>query len=355
MSPASVVPREEVERLGEDFARKPVGTGPFRLVSYKPDDRIVLERFDEHFAGRPFLTAVIYHIIDDPGVRLQSYLSGELDMTDIPLGRLPEFVSRPDHHSWAELDTYYLGISQLKAPYGKSVHLRRALNHAIDRRRLCGRVLEGRAVPAKGVLPPGMPGYDERRRGYSFDLKAAERELVAAGYPGGKGLPAVPLYHKPSSDARAIVVELQQQLARAGIPVELNPVDLARIKEMTIKEPPALFFLSWIGDYPDPENFLYALFHSTRGGPTNRVHYDSPETDGLLKRARSLPDGERRLAAFGAVEERVVADAPWVFLYHRSAHLLINPRVAGINFTTLDTGTELPQADFVKVRKVKEE
>ncbi len=165
----------------------------------------------------------------------------------------------------------------------------------------------------------------------------------------------MPLYHKPGSDAKAIVIELQQQLARAGIAVELNPVDLARIKEMTIKGPPPLFFLSWIGDYPDPENFLYVLFHSARKGPTNRVHYDSPETDRLLKHARSLPDGPGRLAAYGEVEEHVMADAPWVFLYHRSAHLLINPRVRGLTFTTLDTGTELPQANFVKVRKVKEE
>ena len=89
MSPASAVPREEVEHLGEDFATRPVGTGPFRFVRGERNDRIELERFDEHFAGRPNLARVHFRIIDDSQVRLDSYLNGELDITDVPLGRLP--------------------------------------------------------------------------------------------------------------------------------------------------------------------------------------------------------------------------------------------------------------------------
>jgi peptide/nickel transport system substrate-binding protein len=351
MSPASIVPRDEVERLGKDFASNAVGTGPFRLVTYKPNDRIELVRFADHFGGSPRLAAIQYRIIQEPVVRLKAYLNGDLDLTDVPLARLKEMSRRPDHHSWAEIDTFYLGISMLREPYGKNVHLRRALNYAIDRERLCAETLQGRGVPAKGILPPGIPGYNPALKGFSHDPAAVERELAAAGYPGGKGLPEVPLYYRQTSDGKLIAIELQQQLKRVNIPVKLEPVDFGHLLELTVKQPPELFSLGWVADYPDPENFLYVLFHSAQRGQSNRVHFSSTKVDELLDAARTMPAGKARFEAYWKAEEQIVSEAPWVYLYHRTAHVLINPKVHGIEYTPLDTGTELPQTDFVKVWK----
>ena len=249
------------------------------------------------------------------------------------------------------MNVFYLGISLLDEPYGKNVHLRRALNHAIDRDRLCNDTLEGRGVPAKGILPPGMPGYSKELTGYSFDPEAVKRELAAAGYPEGKGLPTVDVYYDPKNDGQILAIEAQQQLRRASIPVNLHPIDFGHLLDLTAEDPPPLYRLGWIADYPDPDNFLYVLFHSSRAGQSNRVHYKSAEADRLLDAARAMAAGEERLAAYAAAEARIVEDAPWVFLYHRAGNLLVNPKVKGVTFTPLDSGPELPQADYVRIRK----
>jgi peptide/nickel transport system substrate-binding protein/oligopeptide transport system substrate-binding protein len=351
MSPCSIAPRDEMERLGEDFPLQPVGTGPFRVTRFSLNDRIDMARFDDHFAGRPRLSGLVYHIIEDRLVRFESYKSGELDVTDIPLGRFAEVVGRKDLHSWTQLNIFYLGIAMIKEPLGESLPLRRALNYAVDRERLCREVLESRAVPARGILPPGLPGYDPGLKGYSYDPEAVERELAAAGYPGGKGLPPIRLCFDPKNDGKPLAVELQQQFKRANIPVELHETDFNTLLDMTRQDPPPLYRLGWIADYPDPDNFLYVLFHSSRAGQSNRAHYKCAEADGLLEAARAMPTGPERAAAYSRAEARIVEDAPWVFLYHRAGHLLVSPRVKGVEFTPLDSGVELPQADFVRIEK----
>jgi peptide/nickel transport system substrate-binding protein/oligopeptide transport system substrate-binding protein len=351
MVPAAVVPREEVGRPGRSFARRPCGTGPFALTEWRENERLYLEGFERYFGGEPRLGAVEYLVIREPAMAFRRYEKGELDMCEIPLGRLREVRGRRDFHSWPQLTTSYLGIAMNREPLGSNLHLRRALNLALDRERLCRVILEGRAVPARGVLPPGMPGYRPGLAGWRFDPPAARRELEAAGYGGGKGLAPVPLYYRSDRDGRRAVVEIQAQFAAAGIPVELRAVDWAHLKDLTRREPPALFRIAWVGDYPDPDNFLYVLFHSSRAGQTNRAHYRSAAADALLDAARALPAGPERLAAYARAEELIVADAPWVFVCHQSANLLVNPEVRGLVYTPLDSGTDLAQTDFSKVSK----
>ncbi|MHC4916115.1 MAG: ABC transporter substrate-binding protein, partial [Planctomycetota bacterium] len=177
---------------------------------------------------------------------------------------------------------------------------------------------------------------------------------AAAGHPEGKGLPAVKLCFDPRNNGKLIAVEIQKQLRAAKIPVELRETDFNTLLDLTRRDPPPLYRLAWIADYPDPDNFLYVLFHSSRAGQSNRVHYKNPEVDKILDAARALPMGAKRSAAYSQAEARIVEDAPWVFLYHRAGHLLVKPRVKGVTFTPLDSGVELPQADFVNIHIGKE-
>jgi peptide/nickel transport system substrate-binding protein len=351
MSPCSIIPRDEMTRLGKDFANNPVGTGPFQVEEILLNDRINLARFDKHFAGQPKIKKLRYQIIKDSLVRYQSYLAGELDMTDVPLGKSKEALARPDLHTWSQLNTFYLGIAMTKDPCGRNLHLRRALNYAIDRERLCRVTMEGRAVPAKGILPPGLPGYDPDLPGYSYDPAAVKRELAAAGYPEGKNLPEIALSFDPRNDGKPIAIEIRQQLKKQGIKIELREMDFNTLLDLTAKNPPPLYRLAWVADFPDPDNFLYVLFHSSMIGGSNRVHYNSKATDKLLDTARNLPMGPERIAAYQKAEAQIVADAPWLFLYHRGGHLLINPQVKGVTLTPLDSGVELPQADFINISK----
>lgn len=352
MSPAAVVPREEVEKRGVDFGHAPVGTGPFRVTGWLDNDHIALARFPDHFAGSPRLEGVTYRIVKDSSVRFDLYLHGDLDVCDVPVGKLAQVANLSDHRSWPMLSTVYLAVGADKPPCGASPHLRRALNYAVDRNRLCRVVLEGRCVPARGILPPGMPGHDPELAGYSFDPAAARRELELAGFPEGRGLLPIPLCYRADADGRRLVLELQQQFRRSGIPVEPRPMEQGALLKMTVSDPPALARLSWLADFPDPDNFLYVLFHSSQIGGCNRAHYSNPGADRQIEAARALPPGPERLAAYRRAERFLVEDAPWVFLYHSGAHILVKPEVRGLDrFSPLDTGVELPQADFVKVWK----
>ena len=163
MGNAAIVPREEVADRGGGgkFGRRPVGTGPFRFVSWRDHDAVLLARNDQYFGGPAKLAGLRFRVIKESLVAWQEYLAGGLEHCAVPEGFLNEAQSGPQKgelRSTATLSTQYLGIAMPHRPWGSNVHLRRALNYAVDRKFLCERILGGENAPAKGVLPPETPG-----------------------------------------------------------------------------------------------------------------------------------------------------------------------------------------------------
>ena len=168
MGNAAIVPREEVADRGGGgkFGRRPVGTGPFRFVSWRDHDAVLLARNDQYFGGPAKLAGLRFRVIKESLVAWQEYLAGGLEHCAVPEGFLKEAQSGPQKgelRSTATLSTQYLGIAMSHRPWGSNVHLRRALNYAVDRKFLCERILGGENAPAKGVLPPETPGNAIRR------------------------------------------------------------------------------------------------------------------------------------------------------------------------------------------------
>jgi peptide/nickel transport system substrate-binding protein/oligopeptide transport system substrate-binding protein len=299
--------------------------------------------------------------------RFQAYLNGDLDLIEAPFGRVASIKAS---NIGAQLlvnpmlDIRYHGINMDQRPLGgnppggisaeeaaRARKVRQAMNFAVDRDYLCQVILEGRAVPAKGVIPPGMEAFNTALEGYRFDPERAKRLLAEAGYPGGEGLPVLP-YHFNSQPPNPMVAQaLQEMLRRVGVRTELRQMDWGAYQNF-IDEGKAKFFrLAWIADYPDPENFLYVLFHSKNAGPEgNNARYRNAENDRRLDDARSSVDPVRRLALWREAETRIVDDAPWVFLYHNATALIVKPYVKGLVLTGMDAGPEMQQADLTRVR-----
>src|SRR6516162_7164618 len=144
--PSFVVPREEVERLGEkEFGSKPVGTGAFRFVSWRHDDQLVLEAFRDHFRGAPYLDRVVYRVIPDENTRFQEYKTGNLEVDDVPTGQLRAI--RSDATLGKELSitptlgVYALRFTMTQAPFKDNRKLRQALNYAIDKQAVADVIL----------------------------------------------------------------------------------------------------------------------------------------------------------------------------------------------------------------------
>lgn len=326
------IDRAQVEARG-DWWRRPNATGPFRLARYENGTRLRLERNDLYYGSRARLAAVEFDLRPiDPITR---YENGELDA--VPVGpsdheRLTDPFN-PLRYELLEgpgtLQVTYLGLNTRVPPFDDP-DVRRALAQAIDRRRLVDVVLEGVPPPATTILPPGMPGHDPDANPLAFDPAGARSALRASTYGGADGLPPLTLHVTgeagDSPVAEAVADFLSEVLGIADVAVEQAP--WATFQSELDAGRYGMFLLGWSADYPDPQDFLDVLFHS--GSPLNETGYAEPEVDALLEQARLERDEAARLALYRQAERRILADAPWVPLFHGRDTWLVAPHVRGL-------------------------
>ncbi len=360
----SVVPKEAVEDKSKPFARNPVGVGAFTLQDWKSNEVLVFAPNNEYFKGKPKLSELRFYILKEPSTRMEKFFGGELDASDIPFGRMKEARERAGDANMFEHSTFrtnYIGIGMPNGkftqkedlkPFGTNKLLRQAINYAIDRKYLCDTLLEGRGLPAHGVLPPGMPGFKEGRPGWPKDVAKAKALLEQAGFPGGKGLPKITILHRNDENTKKIAQSVSHDLEEIGLGVDLQAREWNAFLEMTEMEPRQMFLLGWVADYPDPDNFLYVLFNSKQFGPDgNHTWYSNPRVDALTEKARTLVRFEERVPLYQQAEDIILEESPWICTYHARNVVLLRKNITELRekVTPLDTGTEFPQVDFAFV------
>jgi oligopeptide transport system substrate-binding protein len=170
-----------------------------------------------------------------------------------------------------------------------------------------------------------MPGYDPDLVGYPYAPAEARRRLAEAGYPGGF---ASTLWVRADETTLRLAQAIQQDLAAVGVQVRIKALAWGSFLEaVKASNEVPMFLLGWEADFPDPSNFLEVLFHSKYIGTNNNTNYDNPTVDRLLDRAEGTIDEEERLRLLREVEGLVVADAPWVPLFHPETYEIVSGRV----------------------------
>jgi len=335
---AKVVPREIVEKLGEDFGRQPVGTGPFKFVEWARDKQITLAANPDYFEGRPSLDGLEYRIFSGETLdeTFGEFDRGNLEDSGIPArlrpqllnGRRYQFIRRPI------LGIAFLGINTAEKPMDDP-RVRQALNYAIDRRAIVREIYQDQYLPGVGILPPGTYGYDPKLTGYPNDPKKAAELLAAAGYPGGKGLPVIQIWSaRKTEEAVAEHDAIVRSWAALGIRAEVHyNTNWPEYKAQVYAGKLPIFRYSWYADTPDPETFLGQLFDSK--STDNITRYRSPAADSLLQRARLEPDAQKKLRLYQEVEQRIVSDAPIMVLNYYSYERAFQPYVKGIQVSAL--------------------
>jgi peptide/nickel transport system substrate-binding protein len=321
----------------DEFARHPVGSGPFRLIRWAPDDRVVLAAFKRYFAGAPSLDGVVVKIIPDETIRLLELQKGTIDLVQnaitpevLPLlknsGRF-RVVTSPS-------TTYtYLGLN-LRDPALSDVRVRRAIALAIDRPAIIRTLLGGLARPATGLLPPAHWAYEPDVTRYGYQPARARTLLDEAGVtdPDGPGpQPRLRLTFDTSQNeqARRIAEVIQQQLAQIGIDLTIRSHEwgafYADIKAGRFQ----LYTLSWVG-IVDPDLF-YEVFDSSSRPPagSNRDGYANPAVDRLPARGRRSTDPAERKAVYREVQRIVADDLPYVSLWYPTNVVVLSRRVEG--------------------------
>lgn len=327
------------------FARKPMGAGPYRLKSWEPGSRIVLEASPTYFAGKPRIDEVVYRIIPDNATMFMETRAGRLDVMDLsPLQYLrqtsgPEWQSR--FHKFRYIASVYIFLGfNLEHPFFKDVRVRRAISMAIDREGIIKGVLLGQGVPAFGPFKPGSWPYHPGLKPMPRNIAAARALLAEAGFAdhNGDGLLdrdgqplAFTILTNQGNEQRILAATvMQSQLREVGIDVRIRTVEWAAfIREFVNKGRFDAVLLGWtIPQDPD----LFSVWHSSQTfeGGLNFTHYRNPEVDKLLEEAQSTPDQKKRAELYYRIQEIFDADQPYCFLFVPYALPVVQRRFQGI-------------------------
>lgn len=335
---AKVVPRELVESSGPDFGSHPSGTGPFRLVRWERGKEIVLAANPDYFDGRPRLSRVVYRIV--PGeqfdVMYEEFKRGHLEDTPLPSRDYRRIATEEAyiHVKRPTISLRFYGFNTRLKPFDDP-RLRQAFVYALDRNALIEEAFLGRYALARGVLPPGSLGFNPRFAGYPYDPTKARELLARAGFPGGRGLAPVAIWSSVKHEGILREHDLvRRQLEAVGIRTEFHyltdwPVFFKQVLDGKLP----LFVLAWFADVPDPDNFLFKLFHS--GSPRNFTKYGNPEVDRLVAGARNERDLERRVELYRRAEQLILDDAPIIPIFHYTYERLFQPYVRSVEVNGL--------------------
>lgn len=315
-----------------------IGSGPFRLDTFSPEQRVTLKAFADYHGGKPAIDGIERRIIKDASTRLALFKSGETDMTtlekqdwaavkaDSKLSTELKFINRPA--------VFYLLLSGKAQPAFKDVHLRRAMMMAIDRDRITKEILAG--VPtANRWLPEGINTIAPEAKALAFDPAKAKAELALSQFKTGDKVPPIEItFRAENTDAKAVIEAISGDLRRnLGLTIQPRSLEWGAILKARNRGELPCAFMSWYGDYVDPQNFLSMLL--TTDASANFDKWSNRSFDALCATADVEPDASKRAQLYAQAENIVLTDVPRIPLYHQIDGVLVNPRVKGLRYNLL--------------------
>ena len=332
-SASYVVPKKLIEQYGKKWTEHAVGTGPFYVKRWQHGKEIDLAPNPYYWRGKPKLSQLRVIFVQNPDTAYNLYRTGGLDIVGVqtfPPDKLASARHEAGFVAIPQLSTQYIPPNERKAPFD-NVRVRRAFSFAINRDVLVNRFLGGQYTPARGILPPGMPGYNANLTGEIFDPAQAKKELAQAGYPNGQGFPAVTLSYSTGDAGQSALAPVLQRFWKEylGVNVALNGMEAGAYNNLLTARNYQLAFINWGEDYPDPQDFLSLQLQT--GAGNNNGSYSDPTFDQLTRRADVLVgNNDRRFQLYQEAEKRALAAAAWIVLYHGKSATIINPRVHGV-------------------------
>lgn len=320
-----IVCKENVEDKKRSWTINPIGSGPFKMEE-NAARQMVLSAFDDYYMGRPSLDKVVFVY---SGNTMNLYERGELDVIEVGPANIdrvldPKEPLNKELRIVSQLDVWYIGFNTSMPPFD-DVHVRRAFAYATNKQAIAEIVFNKTVLPARGILPPGMPGYNPDLEGIPFDPDMAVEELTQSEYGDASELPPITLTVTGSEFGETLAAMYKEVL---GVEIEVQVVDWGVFLKGLDAQKYQMYSLGWIADYPDPQNFLDLLFHSASA--YNHGAYSNPDLDLLVEEARTERDQEKRLSLYRQAEEVLVNDVAWIPLYHNIGYYLVKPYVKGL-------------------------
>jgi ABC-type transport system substrate-binding protein len=322
----------------EKFRRSPIGSGPFKLVSWSDGESISLERFPAYFAGPSRLDGIDFIIY--PGVDIDQVWK---DFKDAKLDEMPFYPKFREESKaiqslkWLRrpsLSLQFYGFNTTHPILGDP-EVRSALLSAIDRRKLAAVAYGGELEPAMGILPPGLPGYqpggpetrvDPRTDGARLD--EIRRKL------GSMTEPLEVVSNSQSATAKAELEFVRESWGALGIKMRPRFVpDWGEFEAYLQSNEMQIYRYAWFADIPDTDDFLRVLFASD--SPVNYMRYRNPDIDEMLRNAAGTMDLVQRATSYREIEQRIMKDTPMIPLTNLTVDLIYQSYVHDLEVTAL--------------------
>jgi len=318
---AVIISPAALEQHGEDIGWNPVGTGPFRYDSHVAEQSVTVRRNDSYWGEAAGLDSITFLSVPEAATRITMLEAGEADViVNVPGFDVPRLDADPDIEVRRDPSTRvgHVGMNLTQAPLD-DVRVRQALNYAVNREAIVAGILRNIGMPADSIVSSATVGYVPAGD-YTYDPERARGLLAEAGYADGFTISLLAPQGRYYMD-RETAIAIQAQLREIGVNVDLQIVDWSTYLEL-LRVPASenstqLYWLGWETGTMHIQYILDTVFHSNRLAPEgwNTMFYDNAEVSAMIDEARHTVDPEQQQALYTALQEQIMADAPWISTY----------------------------------------
>ena len=336
----TIVSRKAVEKYGRDFGRNPVGTGPFKFVSWRENDSIVLEKNPDYFErGLPKLDRITLLIMKEASSAVAAMLAGRVDgMSNSPLQFVNQLKASPNLAVHGEIEGNYslIALNCRRAPLD-DVNLRRAAGFAIDREALIKQAFFGVGIPAYTPISPPMSGFYDKAiaksgRGQYFDLEKAKAFRAKAKVQGV--VEPVFIMSEQGTYGTRVAQTIVPMLEKIGIKPKLELMERATWVNRRNAGDFDMLDMTWSADL-DPDETIYPEWHS--GNAWNYSGWVNTEFDKLVEQAQIILDVAKRRDLYVRAEDILMDEAPMAILTHMPEFKILSKKVKGFTYMPCDS------------------
>lgn len=320
----------QAKKLGKKYAQNPAGTGPFKLESWAPGEKVVLARNEEYWGKKAYLDKVVFKVVPEDATRVMLLLSGEADViASVPTVLLDKLRQSKDVKVVREkgFRTIYIGLNNKVKPFD-DIRVRKAVSHAIQPEAIVQGVLKGVGTLGGSFESPAIPGAIQGLKPYPYDPARTKKLLAEAGYPNGFTTSLYTPTGRYLMD-RQVAEAVQGQLKEVGIKAEIKAPDWGTLTALLDKYTEIPMFLMGKGSPTGDLDLTLNLTIKT-GGRMNHFSYSNPKVDKLIEQQQGITDPKKRFQVLYEIQKVVYEECPAVVLFYEDQVFAARAHVQGV-------------------------
>ena len=303
------------DKFGDKLYDNPIGTGPYKFVSYQRGGNMVFTRNDEYWGGKAAIKEVIFRKVTEDAARLAALESGQADF----INNVPDHeVARLQKHPRVRIDKveglrmFFLAFNMAFKPWDNKL-VRQAANYSVDAPAIVKNIFDGIGYPCNGPVGANVIGADPKLKRYPYDPQKAKQLLTQAGFPNGCD---IQLYYSAGRypKDKEVCQVVAAQMVKGGFRVELISQEWALFwDKQGVNGGKLPFYYIGRGSLTDADTLYDQYF---RTGTTKRTNYSNPELDKIIEEQQKTADQKKRVALLQQAGKTIMEEAPFIPLYN---------------------------------------